>query len=131
MDAELKKLGIYSLVLVGIAVIATSAIFLVTYYLCDKDQLSNVLGVMGAIGSILSGIAAIIASAAALIAVKSWLKQLKVGKYLTCIWEAKVALSKLEVRFGRWHAKKYDSRDKGDENVDLLYQELEDSFLDL
>lgn len=59
------------------------------------------------LGSYLSGIGTVVAAAAALYGVNGWIKQLKYGKYLDIIWEAKTNIRKVFLDEMNWYIQKY------------------------
>jgi len=125
LNVDLKDLRNYSLALVGITIVAIIAIKTVVHCWFDEIPQNQVLNVMSAIGSLLSGIAAIGATSAAFIALNAWLRQIKVGKYLACIWDAKIEFTRFKARWCQWYLLKYDERNKDDSNIDYSDEELE------
>ena len=73
----------------------------------NRDELSLLLTDLGSFGSFLSGIGTIIAAVAAAIGVDNWVKQLKFGKYLEVIWNAKVAIRKVHSSEMDWYIANY------------------------
>ncbi|PCE65530.1 hypothetical protein [Salinivibrio sp. YCSC6] len=59
---------------------------------------------LGDLGSFLSGVGTIFGVIVAIYGIKVWSKQLKNGKQLAYIWEAKALLSKFDNEFYFWHA---------------------------
>jgi hypothetical protein len=77
---------------------------LLTLYQENRELFSQTLSDLGAFGSFLSGMGTIIAAGVAAYGVDTWSKQLKSGKYLALIWEAKALVSKFNNAFFFWHA---------------------------
>ncbi|MFM5706531.1 hypothetical protein ACET7L_12335 [Aeromonas veronii] len=127
----IKELIKYSVAFLCAAIIIMGVIALISIYQVDQKSFSQTLSDLGSFGSFLSGVAAIIAAGAAAIGVTSWLKQLKFGKYLVCIWDVQVALRKLHAEQIMWYIYKYQERNEEVEFVSKLEKELEDSFNDL
>jgi hypothetical protein len=72
---------------------------------CHTDKPFNqTLSNLGAFGGFLSGVCTVILTVVAIMGLNTWSKQLKSGKFLTAIWEAKVLICKFDNAFYSWHA---------------------------
>lgn len=127
----IKELIKYSVAFFCVAIALMVVLAFISSYLVDQKAFSQTLSDLGSFGSFLSGIAAIIAAGAAALGVTSWLKQLKFGKHLYCIWDVQTALRKINAEEMIWYFHKYGKRNKESEFVSKLEKELEDSFNNL
>ena len=127
----IKELIKYSVAFLCAAIGTMGGLVLISTFQVDQKAFSQTLSDLGSFGSFLSGIAAIIIAGAAAIGVNSWLKQLKFGKHLVCIWDVQVALHKIHAEQIMWYIYKYQNRSEENELVSKLEKELEDSFNNL
>lgn len=70
----------------------------------EKITFNQLLGNLSSFGGFLSGVGTLIITIIAMTGLNTWSKQLKNGKFLTAIWEAKVLISKFDNEFYTWHA---------------------------
>ncbi|GAB0112174.1 hypothetical protein PA7559_34440 [Pseudoalteromonas distincta] len=70
----------------------------------ENIAFNQILSNLSAVGGFLSGVGTIIVTVIAMMGLNTWSKQLKNGKFLTAIWEAKVLISKFDNEFYSWHA---------------------------
>lgn len=88
---ELYKIG-FIICLVMLITVAT-----ISSLIISNNHNSNVLtSALSAYGSIFGGTAGLIVAVAAISGLDTWKKQIRHGKYLTLIWEAKVHLRRIE-----------------------------------
>ncbi|MCG8328776.1 MAG: hypothetical protein MI974_13880 [Chitinophagales bacterium] len=73
----------------------------------DHNYLGVIMSYLSQIGSFLSGVGTVIAAIAAFYGVNSWIKQLRYGKYLTILWDAKVVIRKIYSLQMDWYIRKY------------------------
>jgi FtsZ-binding cell division protein ZapB len=69
----------------------------------EKITFAQILSNLSSVGGFLSGVGTIIVTVIAMTGLNIWSKQLKNGKFLTAIWEAKVLISKFDNEFNTWH----------------------------
>ncbi len=79
-------------------------VILVSIDQTEKITFNQILSNLSAVGGFLSGVGTIIVTVIAMTGLNTWSKQLKNGKFLTAIWEAKVLISKFDNEFYSWHA---------------------------
>ena len=70
----------------------------------EKITFNQILGNLSSVGGFLSGVGTLIVTVIAMVGLNTWSKQLKNGKFLTAIWEAKVSICKFDNAFYSWHA---------------------------
>ena len=70
----------------------------------EKITFNQILGNLSSVGGFLSGVGTIIVTVIAMAGFNTWSIQLKNGKFLTAIWEAKVLICKFDNAFYSWHA---------------------------
>jgi len=99
-------------------------VILVSIDQTEKITFNQILSNLSAVGGFLSGVGTIIVTVIAMTGLNTWSKQLKNGKFLTAIWEAKVLISKFDNEFYFWHAF-YKS---GAEELKLLSQKCENEI---
>jgi hypothetical protein len=99
----IKEFIKYSLAFLFITVIIMGVVVLVSIDQTEKITFNQILGNLSSVGGFLSGLGTIIVTIIAMAGFNTWSKQLKNGKFLTAIWEAKVVICKLDNAFLSWH----------------------------
>jgi hypothetical protein len=100
----IKELVKYTLVFLLIAVLSIGVVVLVSIDQTEKITFNQILGNLSSVGGFLSGVSTLIVTVIAMAGFNTWSKQLKNGKVLTAIWEAKVLICKFDNAFYSWHA---------------------------
>jgi hypothetical protein len=100
----IKEFIKYSLAFLFITVIIMGVVVLISIDQAEKITFNQILGNLSSVGGFLSGVGTIIVTVIAMAGFNTWSKQLKNGKVLTVIWEAKVLICKFDNTFYSWHA---------------------------